>query len=299
MPVPRAREKTVRHLMGKCPKCTREAEERFKEAMSQLPQPQFVTGMSTLPPASATDGFGNPVAPNQVLPVPRPTFNDRPGVPPRYNLKGRIRAYRQVVEWLHDRAHVPEVLAAIYIATFSKGGTVWFCGNGGSAADCQHLAAEYVNGMTMKGALTKPMNARALTVDSSVLTAIGNDRGFEEIFLKQLQAGVRGHDTVVMHSTSGQSRNLIVAAEWLKLYHPRVPVVALLGSRDRCGLSPLALLARAAIYVETDDAQATQLGHMMLQHLVVEVVECSAQHEWKTQKSPVNAVKDPQPTYGN
>ena len=217
---------------------------------------------------------------------------------PHYNLQQRINAYRRVVEWLHSHQHIPELIASIYVATFSRGGTLWFCGNGGSAADCQHLAAEYVNGMVMKGEAARPMNARALTVDTSVLTAIGNDRKFDQIFLKQLQASVKNYDTVVMHSTSGRSQNLVVAAEWLKAYYPKVAVVALLGSRANCGLSPLAKIVRSSIYIDVDDQQAVQLGHMMLQHLVTEVVECSSQHEWRAQKQPVPSVKDPQPTYG-
>jgi D-sedoheptulose 7-phosphate isomerase len=227
-----------------------------------------------------------------------PPIEERVEPRPQYNLQQRINAYRQVVEWLQSHQHIPEMLAAIYIASFSRGGTVWFCGNGGSAADCQHLAAEYVNGMIVKGEASRPVDARALTVDTSVLTAIGNDRGYSQVFLKQLQAAVKEQDTVVFHSTSGQSENQVVAAEWLKLFKPRVATVALLGARSPCSLSRLATLVRAPIYVETTDQQATQLGHMMLQHLVVEVVECSSQHNWRGQKTPIVTCIDPHESYG-
>lgn len=255
-----AREKEVRHLPGKCPAC------------------------NSAEPINATN----------VIPI-----MDRLEPKPHYNLQMRINAYRRVVEWLHSHQHLPELLASIYIASFSRGNTLWFCGNGGSAADCQHLAAEYVNGMIVKGEATRPVNARALTVDTSVLTAIGNDRGFDQVFLKQLQAAVRDNDTVVFHSTSGRSQNLVVAAEWLKTYYPRVATIALLGSRAKCGESPLANAVRSNIFVDTEDQQAVQLGHMMLQHLVVEVVECSAHQSWRVRKDAVPHVKDPHQTYGN
>lgn len=197
-----------------------------------------------------------------------------------YDLQQRINHYRQGLEWLQRRLHLPEVLASIYANTFERGGTVWFVGNGGSAADCQHLAAEYVNGMAIKGSQSRPLNARALTVDTSVLTAIGNDRGFDSVFLRQLQAGVRDYDTVVAHSTSGRSSNLVNAFSWLRSDKPKVARVALLGHRDLCGDSMLAQLA-SPIFVDAEDGQAVQVTHMMLEHLTVEVIEHWATDNWR------------------
>lgn len=197
-----------------------------------------------------------------------------------YNLQQRVNHYRQAVEWLQHHMHLPEVLASVYAASFQRGGTVWFAGNGGSAADCQHLAAEYVNGMVLKGEQTRPLAARALTTDTSILTAISNDRGYDAVFLKQLQAGVRDYDTVVVHSTSGRSLNLVTALSWLKAYKPKVARVALLGHVDFCSESEVAALS-SPIYINAEDAQAVQIGQMMLQHLVVEVVEHWAVNEWR------------------
>ncbi|MBF0480387.1 MAG: D-sedoheptulose 7-phosphate isomerase [Desulfovibrionaceae bacterium] len=93
-------------------------------------------------------------------------------------------------------------------ARLAKGGKILLCGNGGSAADAQHIAAEFVNRFLME---RPPLPALALTTDTSALTAIGNDYGFEKIFAKQVQAlGVAG-DALVAISTSGTSPNVIEA----------------------------------------------------------------------------------------
>ena len=91
-----------------------------------------------------------------------------------------------------------------------QGGKVLFCGNGGSAADCQHLAAEFVSRFRME---RPPLPALALTTDTSVLTALGNDYGFEEVFSRQVK-GLGGEgDVLVGISTSGKSANVIRALE--------------------------------------------------------------------------------------
>ncbi|GFK93265.1 Phosphoheptose isomerase [Fundidesulfovibrio magnetotacticus] len=90
----------------------------------------------------------------------------------------------------------------------AKGGKILFCGNGGSAADAQHLAAEFVNRFQLE---RPPLPALALTTDTSVLTAIGNDYGFDQVFSKQVQALGRPGDVLVGISTSGNSPNVVAA----------------------------------------------------------------------------------------
>ena len=93
--------------------------------------------------------------------------------------------------------------------TLAGGGTLFFCGNGGSAADAQHLATEYVvRYMRQRRALP----AIALTTDSSLLTAAANDLGFEHIFERQIEALVKRGDLLIIHSTSGNSPNVVLAA---------------------------------------------------------------------------------------
>ena len=91
-----------------------------------------------------------------------------------------------------------------------RGGTLFFCGNGGSAADAQHLATEYVV-RYMKNRRALP--AIALTTDTSLITAAGNDFGFDEIFARQVEALVTARDLLIIHSTSGNSPNVLKAAE--------------------------------------------------------------------------------------
>src|SRR5262245_55886227 len=98
-------------------------------------------------------------------------------------------------------------------ATVQRGGTLFFCGNGGSAADAQHMATEYVV-RYMRDRRAYP--AVALTTDTSLLTAAGNDFGFAHIFERQVTALVRAGDLLIIHSTSGSSENVLLAAKAAK-----------------------------------------------------------------------------------
>ncbi|ABB39415.2 Phosphoheptose isomerase [Oleidesulfovibrio alaskensis G20] len=99
-------------------------------------------------------------------------------------------------------------VARIMAVCIARGGKVLLCGNGGSAADAQHLAAEFVNRFIMD---RPPLPAIALTTDSSVLTSIGNDFGFEQVFSKQVQALGQQGDVLIAISTSGGSPNVLAA----------------------------------------------------------------------------------------
>ena len=101
-------------------------------------------------------------------------------------------------------------LASDVLDTLTKGGRLMFCGNGGSAADAQHLAAEYVIRFRKQ---REGLPALALTTDTSILTAGGNDLGFESVFERQVQAHGRPGDLLILHSTSGDSENLLRAAD--------------------------------------------------------------------------------------
>lgn len=144
------------------------------------------------------------------------------------------------------------------------GGRLFFAGNGGSAADAQHLAAEYVG---------IGLPAIALTTDTSVLTALGNDRGFEEVFARQLWALRPTHrDLLFLHSTSGNSPNLVRAASWLATSvvppHGRAGIVAML-ARDGGQLKHWADLA---MVVPTQSTALAQEAHLAIGHIVFEYV---------------------------
>ena len=164
------------------------------------------------------------------------------------------------------KALAPQVarVAERYAAVLRGGGTLYFCGNGGSAAAAQHLATEY---MARYAATRRPLAAVALTTDSSLLTAIGNDFGFEHVFSRQVAALCRPGDLLVLHSTSGRSPNLLAAARAGRVRG--AVTVAFLGR----GGGPLAEEVDQAIIVPSDDVGQIQVLHLALEHLVVELVE--------------------------
>jgi D-sedoheptulose 7-phosphate isomerase len=104
-------------------------------------------------------------------------------------------------------------MAEVLSAAFRGGHRLFLFGNGGSAADAQHLAAEFVNRFQLE---RRPLPALALTVDTSVLTSISNDYQFEDIFIKQLQALGQGGDVALGISTSGHSPNVLKALKWAR-----------------------------------------------------------------------------------
>jgi D-sedoheptulose 7-phosphate isomerase len=155
-------------------------------------------------------------------------------------------------------------LAGRYAEVLRGGGTLYFCGNGGSAADAQHLAAEYV---VRYAANRRPLAAVALTTDSSILTAGGNDLGFEQIFARQIEALCHADDLLILHSTSGESPNLLAAARAARGLG--VPTVAFLGK----GGGALEGLVDEALVIPSHTTSQVQLIQMALQHLIVEAVE--------------------------
>jgi D-sedoheptulose 7-phosphate isomerase len=155
-------------------------------------------------------------------------------------------------------------VARRFTKVLGEGGTLYFCGNGGSAADAQHVAAEYVV-RYREG--RRALAAVALSTDSSILTATGNDLGFEQVFARQVEALCRPRDLLVLHSTSGQSPNLIAAARAARTLG--VPTVAFLGK----GGGDLAGMVDEAIVVASEETSVIQLIHMALEHLIVETVE--------------------------
>ncbi|MGE5801660.1 MAG: SIS domain-containing protein [Gemmatimonadota bacterium] len=162
--------------------------------------------------------------------------------------------------------HADDIAAIVdrYEATLRGGGTLFFAGNGGSAADAQHLATEYV----VRYQTNRPaMRAVALTTDTSLLTACANDMGFDEVFARQVDALAESRDLLVLHSTSGESPNVIRAAQAARARG--VAVVALLG---RTG-GELKHLADIALIVPSDDTARIQELHLAIEHVICDLVE--------------------------
>ena len=147
-----------------------------------------------------------------------------------------------------------------------KGGTVYLAGNGGSAADCQHFATEMVVRLTGKFQ-RKSLPAVSLTADSSLLTAAGNDFGFDRIFARQVEGLARKNDVLFLISTSGNSENLIKAAQVAR--RRGVAVFALLG----CNGGKLKRYAVKKVIVPSDSVQRIQEEHIFIIHNLVHLVE--------------------------
>jgi D-sedoheptulose 7-phosphate isomerase len=149
-------------------------------------------------------------------------------------------------------------------STVTKGGTLYFCGNGGSAADAQHMATEYVV-RYMRNRRAYP--AIALTTDTSLLTAAGNDIGFENVFARQVEALAKEGDLLIIHSTSGNSPTVLRAAEAARA--KRVKVLAF-SARDGGALKAL---ADHNVIIPTSRTDRAQELHLCIEHVICDAVE--------------------------
>jgi D-sedoheptulose 7-phosphate isomerase len=161
-----------------------------------------------------------------------------------------------------------DIVAAseILIDSFRAGGALLICGNGGSAADAQHLATEFVSALTLDR-IRPPMRAIALTTDSSALTAIANDFGVERMFARQVEAIGRAGDVLLAISTSGNSPNMLAAAE--SAHEQGMRVVALTGATGG-GLAPL---ADVAVRVPSTVTAHIQECHLAIEQLLALLAE--------------------------
>jgi D-sedoheptulose 7-phosphate isomerase len=177
----------------------------------------------------------------------------------------RLRQSAEVTEAMGARA--PDIArAAVVIAeSFRRGGKLLLCGNGGSAADCQHVAAEFVNRLS-KDRERRALPALALTTDTSCLTAYANDYGFDGVYARQVEAFGTAGDVLLAISTSGSSPNVLAAAETARARG--IAVVALVGNTG-----PLTGAADVAIGVPSSDTQLIQQVHLAVEHLICELVE--------------------------
>jgi len=150
------------------------------------------------------------------------------------------------------------------VACLKNGGKVLLAGNGGSAADAQHMAAEFVN----RFAVDRPgLAAVALTTDTSILTSIGNDYGYEKLFARQVQAlGNRG-DVFVAYSTSGRSPNILLA-----LQEARARGLTCIGFTGNRG-GPMAADCDYYLAVPSSDTPKIQEGHLVLGHILCGLTE--------------------------
>ena len=154
--------------------------------------------------------------------------------------------------------------AGMIIDAMRAGGKLLICGNGGSAADAQHIAAELAFKM---GRERRALPALALTTDSSLLTAISNDRSFDHVFARQIQALGRAGDVVLLISTSGNSPNILEAAEQARELGIRT--IGLLGA----GGGKVAPLVDLALIVPHRETPRIQEVHLAVEHMICQLIE--------------------------
>lgn len=157
-----------------------------------------------------------------------------------------------------------EAAAALTVGCLRAGGAVFLCGNGGSAADAQHWAAELVGRYLAE---RQPLNVHALTVNPSTYTALVNDYPPEQVFARQVRAHLRPGDVLVAISTSGASRNVLLAAEAARQGGGRVIGVT---GREGGSLAPLCDVSIQAPSTETPRIQEV---HLLFGHLWCELIE--------------------------
>lgn len=183
-------------------------------------------------------------------------------------VRDRLEEHNRVMETLRgDRDCLVTIAAAAKAATecLRQGATLFFCGNGGSAADSQHIATEMVSSFLLK---RKALAAEALSVNTSTLTAIGNDISFDEVFSRQLEA--RGHkgDVLFAISTSGNSKNITRALETARSLG--MTTIGMTGNNDGCLVRAL---SDRCISVPSASTPRIQEAHIAIAHIICEIIE--------------------------
>ena len=193
-----------------------------------------------------------------------------PSVPVSSNVAPLLAALRELAATAERSARTLEADIATAFdmvrAAVAARGTLFFCGNGGSAADAQHMATEYVVRYSRD---RKAYPAIALTTDTSLITATGNDFGFDHIFSRQVEALAKPGDLLIIHSTSGNSPNVLLAADAARARG--VPVLALTAKDG----GKLRALATHTIVVPTERTDRAQEIHLCIQHAICDAIEAT------------------------
>lgn len=190
-----------------------------------------------------------------------------------------IEEHLAVTRALSAQRPILERIAVEMTRAVFSGNKVLWCGNGGSAADSQHLAAEFVGRFRReRGGLPSV----ALTTDTSVLTSVGNDYGFEKIFSRQVEALCREGDIVVGISTSGNSRNVCLALESAR--DLKAFTVAFTGQ----GGGKMAAIADVALCVSSGDTARIQEAHILCGHMLCDWIELSVCQELAARREIAN-----------
>jgi D-sedoheptulose 7-phosphate isomerase len=177
-----------------------------------------------------------------------------------------IAEHIKVIQALHDDHSVLERIASKMSAAIQRGNKILWCGNGGSAGDSQHLAAELVGRFLRE---RRALPSIALTTNTSILSAIGNDYGYELIFRRQVEALCAAGDVLVGISTSGNSRNVCLALE--KAREMGAYTVAFTGMKA----GGMSRIAEETLQIPSTETPRIQEGHILCGHMLCDYIEQS------------------------
>ncbi|MBF0143542.1 MAG: D-sedoheptulose 7-phosphate isomerase [Magnetococcales bacterium] len=178
----------------------------------------------------------------------------------------QLREHQEIIATLEGQVGLMETVARKMTDSLLQGGKILWLGNGGSAADSQHLCAELVSRLTRE---RRALASIALTTDTSILTAVGNDYSFERIFARQVEALARPGDVVVGISTSGQSPNVIAA-----MRTARAIGAITIGFAGRNGGALLHEVDHCLV-VSTPSPARAQEGHILIGHILCDWIEAA------------------------
>ena len=193
----------------------------------------------------------------------------------REELTAHITAVRETVEQSED---VIEAIVRTIAGCFTGGGKLLACGNGGSAADSQHFVAEFMNRFQLN---RRPWPAIALTTDTSVLTSIGNDIGYDAVFARQVDALARRGDALIAISTSGASTNVLAA-----LRMAREKGITTIGFTGENGAERLRSECDLLLVAASRDTATIQECHEFVYHHIARAVEASLAERSISRRGP-------------
>lgn len=197
-------------------------------------------------------------------------------VNPSLIFRNAITEHLAVIQALSSQHDVLERVACEMTRAIDGGNKVLWCGNGGSAADSQHLAAELMGRFRRE---RRGLPSVALTTDTSILTAIGNDYGYEKVFQRQVEALCVKGDVVVGISTSGNSKNVCAALETAR--QAGAFTVAFTGESG----GTMAKIADATLHIASKDTARIQEGHILCGHMLCDWIELSICERERAEKA--------------
>jgi len=175
-----------------------------------------------------------------------------------------IREHLSVIDKVFENLDDIIKSSEVIVKALKNEGTIYFCGNGGSAGDSQHLAAEFTGRFQKE---RKGLAAIALSTYTSVLTAIGNDYGYDRVFSRQIEALAKPNDVLVAISTSGDSKNVINAVNLAK--KTGCQTIGLLGKTG----GALKSICDIPIFVNSSNTARIQEAHIMIGHIICGIID--------------------------